>query len=83
MLCQKYVLRRELEGPHACCVHISIKILPLYDDECGLTQYDDDSDHIEHDTQGSDNDGSRGYEPPEDSHSHVWVLCREVLQTHS
>ena len=64
------------------------------DDECRRTQYDDRGFHEAHDTRGSaglrtslqisDQKGSRGCpSPPRDLHSHVWVVCREVLHIHS
>ena len=52
------------------------------DDECGCAQYDDEQgDHGEHDTRGFTD--LRTCKPPRDSHSHVWVVCREVLHIHS
>ena len=58
-------------------------ILPLYDDECGHACYDEDDDHVDHDTQGSADlqislrtasstmMDPGGCEPLGDSHSHV------------
>ena len=63
---------------------------PIDDDEYGCIHYDDD-DHVSHSTQGfadlqmslwttsSTMMGPKGYEPPRDSCSHVWVVCKEVL----
>ena len=47
------MIRWDLEGPHACCMFISIGMLPHRDDECGHVQYDDLGVHGEHDTSDS------------------------------
>ena len=49
----KEMIRCELEGPHACCVYIIIRILLLDNDECGRAQYNDESVYGKHDTRGS------------------------------
>ena len=63
--------------------------------DCGCAQYDEHGDHGEHDTRdfadlrtslqtASLTKRVQGVcEPPGDSRSHVWVVCREVLHIHS
>ena len=72
---------------HYACSYKS-GYFPIYDDEYERVHYDDDEDHVSHDTRGptdfqtsiqttnSTMMGPRGCEPPEDPHLHIWVIWR-------